>query len=84
RESVEVVPGEFSKPRVNGRSRRYTHSSARSEGAEGGKEFKYYGRHGNQWLFNDFSVSEAVSRGFRRVFGKERGNGEDWFERRER
>ena len=44
--------------------------------------FKYYGRHGNQWLFNDFSVTDAVGRRVRRVFSKEKGE-EDWFERRE-
>lgn len=45
------------------------------------REFQYYGRHGNQWLFNDFSVTEAVAKGFRRVFGREERGG-DWFEDR--
>ncbi|KAF1849841.1 uncharacterized protein K460DRAFT_349986 [Cucurbitaria berberidis CBS 394.84] len=79
RESVEIAPGNFSKPRVNKRSRRDTQDSSRSEGD---KEFKYYGRHANQWLFNDFSVTHAVSKGFKRFFGKD--NGGDWYENRER
>jgi hypothetical protein len=76
RESVEVAQGEFSKPRVPERSRR---DSSKSEEQ---KPFKYYGRHSNQWLFNDFSVTGAVSKGFKRVFGKE--SGKDWFEDREK
>ncbi|OAL48658.1 hypothetical protein IQ07DRAFT_645434 [Pyrenochaeta sp. DS3sAY3a] len=85
RESVEVAPGEFSKPRVAKRSRRGTNSSARSSKSEGAEkpEFKYYGRHGNQWLFNDFSVTDAVSKGFKKVFGKE-GESGDWYENRGR
>ncbi|CAO2658657.1 Nn.00g063800.m01.CDS01 [Neocucurbitaria sp. VM-36] len=91
RESVEIAPGAFSKPRVHKRSRRGTQDSAKSEGARSGqaeagapeKEFKYYGRHANQWLFNDFSVTDAVSKGFRRVFGKDADNG-DWYENRRR
>jgi hypothetical protein len=44
--------------------------------------FKYYGRHGNQWLFNDFSVTGAVSKGFRKVFRRESENEGDWYEKR--
>lgn len=88
--SAHVAAGDFSKPRIHPRSRRDTQSSARSEGgsssssaAKRGAEFQYYGRHGNQWLFNDFSVTDAVAKGFRRVFGKEGEKG-DWYEDRER
>ncbi|KAH7401650.1 hypothetical protein BKA66DRAFT_405925 [Pyrenochaeta sp. MPI-SDFR-AT-0127] len=88
RASVEVPVGEFSKPRINKRSRRDTQSSARSEGSKTTKstrerEFQYYGRHGNQWLFNDFSVTDAVSKGFKKVFGKDNDSG-DWYENRDR
>jgi hypothetical protein len=76
RESVGVAQGDFSKARVPERSRR---DSSKSEGKQ---EFRYYGRHSNQWLFNDFSVTGAVSRGFKRVFGKE--SGKDWYEDRGR
>ncbi|EUC50041.1 hypothetical protein COCMIDRAFT_22373 [Bipolaris oryzae ATCC 44560] len=88
-ETVGIAPGDFSKPRVPRRSRRYTMESSTSSGSarrerEEPAQFKYYGRHGNQWLFNDFSVSGAVAKGFRRVF---RGKGEegkgDWYEDRE-
>lgn len=87
RESVGVAPGAFSKPRVHPRSRRDTRSissgsSANSTRSEEQKEFKYYGRHSNQWLFNDFSVTHAVSKGFKRVFGKEAKG--DWYENRDR
>ncbi|KAJ6202164.1 hypothetical protein J3E72DRAFT_436669 [Bipolaris maydis] len=91
-ESVGIAPGDFSKPRVPKRSRRHTMESStsiRSGGGGGRKEreepaqFKYYGRHGNQWLFNDFSVSGAVAKGFRRVFGGNK-EGRDWYEERER
>jgi hypothetical protein len=77
RESVEVGVGEFSKPRVNARSRRDTGRSAKSEG---GEDFRYYGRHGNQWLFNDFSVTDSIKKGWGRVFGKDEGG--DWYEKR--
>lgn len=53
--------------------RRATHGE---EGRKREREFQYYGRHGNQWLFNDFSVRDAVKRGVGRVFGKEKGRGE--------
>jgi hypothetical protein len=81
-ESVEVGVGEFSKPRVKQRSRRSTNRSTASE--NGKEEFRYYGRHANQWLFNDFSVTDAVRKGWARVFGKEKdGRGEeDWYEKR--
>jgi len=79
-ESVGVAQGDFSKPRVHKRSRRDTRDSGRSEQA---MAFKYYGRHSNQWLFNDFSVSDAVSKGWRKVFAKDEGS-KDWYEDRER
>jgi hypothetical protein len=81
-----VVQGEFSKPRINKRSRRDTQSSVgsnRSDKGEEQKAFKYYGRHSNQWLFNDFSVTDAVSKGFKKVFSKE-NSGKDWYEDRDR
>ncbi|KAI4696296.1 uncharacterized protein J4E88_000471 [Alternaria novae-zelandiae] len=84
-ESVGVAPGEFSKPRVHKRSRRNTQSSVgsgRSAKSEEAKEFKYYGRHSNQWLFNDFSVTDAVSKGFKRVFSN--NGSKDWYEDRNR
>ena len=85
-ESVGVAPGEFSKPRVHKRNRRDTQSSVgsgKSARSEEPKEFKYYGRHSNQWLFNDFSVTDAVSKGFKRVFSKD-NSGKDWYEDRNR
>jgi hypothetical protein len=78
RESVEVAQGAFSKPRVPERSRRYTSASAKSARSD---SFRYYGRHGNQWLFNDFSVTESVKKGWGRVFGKDESGG-DWYEKR--
>ncbi len=83
-ESVGVGPGEFSKPRVPMRSRRDTSSSVGSGNtakSEEHREFKYYGRHSNQWLFNDFSVTDAVSKGFKRVFSKDNSR-KDWYEDR--
>ena len=58
-----------------------TSSGSAEKEREEPAQFKYYGRHGNQWLFNDFSVTGAVAKGFRRVFGKE--GGRDWYEDRE-
>ena len=58
-----------------------TSSSTRAQ-----KEFHYYGRHTNQWLFNDFSVTDALARRARRVkdaFGGEKER-RDWFEDRGR
>jgi hypothetical protein len=87
-DSVGVAQGHFSKPRVPARSRRNTQGSIKGMGSQRGegrgneKDFKYYGRHSNQWLFNDFSVTDAVSKGFKRVFGKE--SGKDWYEDRGR
>jgi len=82
REYAEVGVGEFSKPRINERSRRNTGGSGKSVRSEGAsEEFRYYGRHGNQWLFNDFSVTDAVRKGW----GKMRAGREDerdWFEKR--
>jgi hypothetical protein len=90
-ESVGIAQGDFSKPRVHRRSRRDTARSTTSTGAgtrarsEEQAQFKYYGRHANQWLFNDFSVTGAVAKGFRRAFGgsKEAGGRKDWYEDRE-
>lgn len=81
RASAEIGVGEFSKPRVPKRSRRGTQSSTRSEGSAAGDDFRYYGRHSNQWLFNDFSVTESIKKGWGRVFGKEDKG--DWYERRD-
>lgn len=61
RESVEVEQGEFSKPSIQ--RRRASNESSKSH-----KEFHYYGRHANSWLFNDFSVSEHVKKGWDKVF----------------
>ncbi|KAF2709337.1 hypothetical protein K504DRAFT_272498 [Pleomassaria siparia CBS 279.74] len=61
RESVEVEPGELSKPSI--RRRRGTNDSSKSH-----KEFQYYGRHANSWLFNDFSISGHVRKGWVKVF----------------
>jgi hypothetical protein len=80
RESVEVGVGEFSKPRVNKRSRRDTGASAKSEG--GNEDFRYYGRHGNQWLFNDFSVTESIKKGWGKMFRKDGEEQGDWYEKR--
>ncbi|KAJ4334512.1 hypothetical protein N0V87_006840 [Didymella glomerata] len=79
RKDVEVSPGEFSMPRAPKRSRRGTnssHRSSKSEGTSGKKksnsfEAHAYGRHSNQWLFNDFSITDAVKKGYGRVFGKD-------------
>ncbi|KAJ8118663.1 hypothetical protein OPT61_g405 [Boeremia exigua] len=76
RKDVEVSPGEFSMPRVPKRSRRDTNASAKSSRSEGRTkkdsfEAHAYGRHSNQWLFNDFSVTDAVKRGYGKVFGKD-------------
>ncbi|UPX17050.1 uncharacterized protein EKO05_0007427 [Ascochyta rabiei] len=75
RNNVEVSPGEFSMPRVPKRSRRGTNGSARSSRSEGRKkkdsfEAHAYGRHSNQWLFNDFSITDAVRKGCGKVFGR--------------
>ncbi|KAF2013811.1 hypothetical protein BU24DRAFT_411516 [Aaosphaeria arxii CBS 175.79] len=64
RESVEVAQGQFSKPRV--RRRRESNESTKSQ-----KEFQYYGRHANSWLFNDFSITDTVKKGFGKVFSKD-------------
>jgi hypothetical protein len=82
-ESVEVGVGEFSKPRVPPRSRRDTGGSefANGSGSECG-EFRYYGRHANQWLFNDFSVTDAMRKGWGKVFDREREREVDWLEKR--
>ncbi|KAF2625358.1 hypothetical protein BU25DRAFT_346089 [Macroventuria anomochaeta] len=78
RKDVEISPGEFSMPRVPKRSRRGTDGSARSSRSEGRREKKKdsfeahaYGRHSNQWLFNDFSITDAVRKRYGKVFGKD-------------
>lgn len=76
RKDVEVSPGEFSMPRVPKRSRRGTDGSRRSSRSEGKKksnsfEAHAYGRHSNQWLFNDFSITDAVKKGYGKVFGRD-------------
>jgi hypothetical protein len=73
---VEVGVGGFSKPRINQRSRRT------SGNGNGNEDFRYYGRHGNQWLFNDFSVTESIKKGWGRVFGKDEDGEKDWYEKR--
>ncbi|KAJ4986444.1 hypothetical protein SVAN01_08006 [Stagonosporopsis vannaccii] len=76
RKDVEVSPGEFSMPRVPKRSRRGTNVSAKSTRSEGRRkkdsfEAHAYGRHSNQWLFNDFSITDAFRKGYGKVFGKD-------------
>ncbi|OAG07302.1 uncharacterized protein CC84DRAFT_1216282 [Paraphaeosphaeria sporulosa] len=63
--SAEVRRGNFSKPRAGSARRRY---SGGSEGAKSVPEFQYYGRHANSWLFNDWSLSDSVKKGWGRVF----------------
>ncbi|KAK7190856.1 hypothetical protein PSPO01_03019 [Paraphaeosphaeria sporulosa] len=63
--SAEVRRGDFSKPRAGSARRRY---SGGSEGAKSVPEFQYYGRHANSWLFNDWSLSDSVKKGWGRVF----------------
>lgn len=71
RESVEVGAGEFSKPKI--RNRRSSNESTKSQQ----REFQYYGRHANKWLFNDFSVTDTVKKGWGKVFsGKHDGDAE--------
>lgn len=65
--SAEVGRGEFSKPRARSARRR------ESNDAKSVPEFQYYGRHANTWLFNDFSVTESVKKGWGKVFS---GKGE--------
>lgn len=83
RASAEVGVGEFSKPRVNKRSRRDTTSSGRSakSAPPANDDFRYYGRHGNQWLFNDFSITDSIKKGWGKVFRKE-DEEQDWLEKR--
>jgi hypothetical protein len=63
-------------PRVPKRSRRNTNGSVRSSRSDEKKkkntfEAHAYGRHSNQWLFNDFSITDAVKKGYGKVFGKD-------------
>ncbi|KAF1973208.1 hypothetical protein BU23DRAFT_554492 [Bimuria novae-zelandiae CBS 107.79] len=62
-QTIEVGRGGFSKPSL--RRRRESSESAKST-----PEFQYYGRHANTWLFNDFSVTESVRKGWGRIVGK--------------
>ncbi|KAF3052514.1 hypothetical protein E8E11_011497 [Didymella keratinophila] len=76
RMDVEISPGEFSMPRRPKRSRRGTDGSHRSSKSKGKKqsnsfEAHAYGRHSNQWLFNDFSITDAVKKGYGKVFGRD-------------
>ncbi|KAF2256294.1 hypothetical protein BU26DRAFT_557757 [Trematosphaeria pertusa] len=64
RESVEVARGGFSKPKV--KKRRASNESAKS--AKSVPEFQYYGRHANTWLFNDFSITDHVKKGWGKMF----------------
>jgi len=45
-------------------------ASSGSSGRKSKSEFQYYGRHGNSWLFNDWSVKESVKKGWTKVFSK--------------
>jgi len=67
RASAEIGQGEFSKPSV--RRRRGTNESTKSH-----KEFQYYGRHANSWLFNDFSISDHIRKGWSKVFPDKHGS----------
>lgn len=81
RKDVHVSAGEFSLPRVPKRSRRDTDASKESEpGLARGSERKNersnferhaYGRHSNQWLFNDFSFTDAIRKGYGKVFKRD-------------
>ncbi|CAI6338671.1 unnamed protein product [Periconia digitata] len=73
-QSVEVAPGEFSKPRLNGARKRRAKSSSSAGSTD---EFRYYGRHANSWLFNDFSISGTVKKGFGKVFSGRGGEGDE-------
>jgi hypothetical protein len=69
RHNVEVGQGQFSKPRAGERRRRESNESAKTV-----PEFRYYGRHANDWLFNGFSISDSVKKGLGKVFS---GKNED-------
>ncbi|PVI07956.1 hypothetical protein DM02DRAFT_608559 [Periconia macrospinosa] len=76
-QSVEIAPGNFSKPRLEGARKRRAKSSSSTTSKD---EFQYYGRHANSWLFNDFSISGTVRKGFGKVFSS-RGEEEDEVEK---
>lgn len=59
---------------------KYPRRTASSETSKNRKEFQYYGRHANTWLFNDWSVTDSVKKGWGKVFS--RGNGGDWYTNR--
>lgn len=71
-EPVEVGQGDFSKPRI--RRRRASNESAKS--ARTVPEFQYYGRHANSWLFNDFSITDSVKKGWGKIFHGKTGEEE--------
>lgn len=63
-------------PRVPKRSRRGTDGSVKGSKTDEKKkkdsfESYAYGRHSNQWLFNDFSITDAVKKGYGKVFRKD-------------
>lgn len=69
-QSAHVEQGEFSKPRP--KRRRQSNESSKSQ-----KEFQYYGRHANSWLFNNVSVTSSVKKGFSKVFHTGNGRSEE-------
>ncbi|KAH6639334.1 hypothetical protein C7974DRAFT_129276 [Boeremia exigua] len=75
RKDVVVSPGEFSTPRVPRHNRRGTDVSAQSSSESRKKKDSFqahaYGRHSNQWLFNDFSITDAVRKGYGKCFGRD-------------
>ena len=62
------------KPRVRSHSDasgpRVRHRRASNESAKSRQEFQYYGRHANSWLFNDFSITDSVKKGWGKMFSK--------------
>lgn len=69
KESVEVGRGDFSKPRL-GRRRRRRESYESGKSHKSVPAFQYYGRHANSWLFNDFSITDSVKKGWSRMARK--------------
>lgn len=66
RRSAEVGPGGFSKPRAGG-ARRAATAESESQSSKSVPEFRYYGRHANAWLFNDWSIVDSVKKGWHKV-----------------
>jgi hypothetical protein len=58
------TPTSYGRPFESYRSR---DKDARSE-----RTISIYGRHSNQWLFNDFKLRKTVSNFFRKLRGKKR------------